>query len=852
MAGLTRRQTDLPIEAFADEIVAAVAADRALVLTAEPGAGKSSVVPLLVAEALGGPLGGPLADGDGRSGARPGDRVVVLEPRRLAARATAGRLAELLGEHRVGASVGLTIRGERRVSADTVIEVVTEAVLTGRLQRDPELAGVGAVVFDEFHERNLHSDLALAMAIEARATIRPDLAIVVMSATLDTGPVAALLGTGRVIEVPGRTFPVTTEHRPRPQPRRWAAAVADAAERALDASSGDVLVFVPGRREIAAVTKLLAAGRVAGRAQIVGLHGGSDGDAQRRALAGGGPGGSRRVIVATAVAETSVTIPGVETVVDGGQLRRARYDAATGLGRLETVHVTRFSADQRRGRAGRVGPGRCVRLWSEEDHRHLDDAVPPEIVDGDPLPIAFELARWGDADARSMPLLDHPGRERLAAGRRLLAQLDLVDDGGTVTDRGRRAGTLGVHPRIAALLLTAETLDLADVGATVAAVLDDDRFPDDADLVAETDGRWADLTGRARRLRRRLAEHDPPTGADDGGVRRASGRDGARARPGAGGRAQLEDLGRLLATAWPDRVAHRREGVGDRYLLATGREVALRAGDPLAGSDFLVVAEADGVVQRATVRRAVAVARTTVHEALADRIAWHDAVLWDDRTDTIRAERQQRLGAIVLHRAPLPNPPAEEVAAAITEGLRRIGLGLLRWTPSAEELRHRLAWLHDSAPDDWPPVDDDNLLARLEDWLDLSRCRSGRDVAAIDVAASLLTLLDWRQRAELETAAPRELPVPSGDGRRRRLDYASGRPVWPVRIQDLLGLDEHPTVGPTNAPSPVTIELLSPAGRPAQVTTDLPGFWRGSYADVRRDLRGRYPKHRWPEEPWNG
>ena len=816
---MKRRTTDLPVEAFAADIVDAIRADGALVLTAEPGAGKSSIVPLLVAEAL---------DEDG-------GQVVVLEPRRLAARATAARLAALLGEDEVGRSVGLTIRGEHRVSAGTVVEVVTEAVLTSRLQSDPELTGVGAVVFDEFHERNLHSDLSLAMAIEARATIRPDLAIVVMSATLDATPVAALLDTDRIVDVPGRTFPVDTTYRTRPDPRRWAAAVAEAAERGVQEWPGDVLVFVPGRREIADVTRLLAASSVGSRIEPIGLHGGSDGVAQRTAIGGRAKDGRTRVIVATAVAETSVTIPGIETVVDGGRLRRAKFDPNTGLGRLETVHVTRFSADQRRGRAGRLGPGRCIRLWSEEDHRLLDEAVPPEIVDGDPLPIAFELARWGDADARSLPLLDHPGVDRLAAGREVLHQLDLVDERGGLTDRGRRAGALGVHPRIGALLLTAEALGLADVGSKAAAVLDDDRFPTNADLTAEVEQRWRELADRAARVRRRLSR----------------GRsDMKRERNDNGGRAELAELGTLLATAWPDRIALRRKDGGDRYLVAAGRELVLPANDPLTGSPALVVAEADGVARAATIRRAVGIDRATIHDAVGDRIAWTESVTWDDRTDMIRAERQQRLGAIVLHRAPLPDPSSDRVAEAIADGLRRVGLDLLRWTERAERLRHRLAWLHEVAADDWPAVDDTTLLAGLGDWLDLSQCRSGSDVAAADVAASLLTLLDWRQRAELDSLAPEDLPLPGDGNRRRRLDYSSGRPVWPVRIQDLFGLDRHPTIGPPHAPTPVTIELLSPAGRQAQVTTDLPGFWRGSYADVRRDLRGRYPKHRWPVEPW--
>ena len=820
---LKRQRTDLPVEDFVDEITDAIG-NGSLVLTAEPGAGKSSIVPLLAAAAV-------------AEEAAP--RVLVLEPRRLAARATAQRLAELLNAE-LGGVVGLTMRGERRVSNRTVIEVMTEAVLTTRLQRDPELPGVGVIVFDEFHERNLHSDLGLAMALEARATIRPDLRLVVMSATLNTEPVSALLDTTQVIEVPGRTFPVETVNLARPSSSGWADAVAAAVDQALAEVDGDVLVFVPGRREITDVSRRIEG---AGRArpgptvEVIGLHGGSDGDAQRRALAGtrgSGP-GPRRVIVATSVAETSVTLPGIEAVVDGGLLRRARFDPGTGLGRLETRHVTRFSADQRRGRAGRLGPGRCYRLWSSEDHRLLDDAVPPEIVDGDPLPITFELARWGDPDGRDIPLLDHPGEARLEAGRRLLVDLGLLDDEGSLTARGTTAGALGVHPRVAALLLAADELDLLDLGATVAALLDDDRWPTTPDLAAEVEQRWSELQRRADQLRRRLR-----TGNNKGSGQSDRGRNDG------GGRRQLAELGTLLVAAWPDRIAAPRSSRPDQFLLASGREGFVDANGPLGSAEFLVVAEADGEARRARIRRAVAIDRATLHDAAGGRIMWTESVVWDDRDEKVRAERRQGIGAVVLHREPWPDPRPEMVADALATGLRRIGLDLLTWSDKALAIRHRLAWLHEVDPDGWPDVDDGALVDRIDEWLDLTRCSTAQDVAKLGVGSSLLSLLDWRQQAAFDEAAPVEINLP--DGRSRRLSYATGRPVLAARIQHLFGLDTHPRIGPRQ--TPVTIELLSPAGRPAQVTTDLPGFWRGSYAAVRRDLRGRYPKHAWPEEPW--
>lgn len=806
--------TGLPIEAARGAIEAEVCRTGAVVVRAEPGAGKSSLVPLFVANQIG------------------AGRVIVTEPRRLAARATATRLAELLGEP-VGRTVGLSMRGEHRVSDAARIEVVTEAVLTNRIQRDPELAGVAAVVFDEFHERNLHSDLGLAMTLEARAALRDDLAVVVMSATLDTERVASLIGAETVIDVPGRTFPVATHHLARPERARFAPAVADAVVTALAAVTGDVLSFVPGRREIDDVLTALAARGVGGRGsaggiECLGLHGSTPVEVQRSILRGtsaGGGGragrGGRRVIVATAVAETSLTVPGVEAVVDGGLLRRARFDPATGLGRLETGFVTAFAADQRRGRAGRVGPGVCWRLWSAEEHRHLDPSTPPEIVDGDPLPVAFELARWGDPWARSLPLLDHPGQARLEAAQRLLAGLGLADDGGRLTDGGRRAARLGLHPRLAVLVLVAEEQGCGELGRRVAALLDDDTWPDRPDLGAELERRWSSLAAPAARLAQRL---------------------------GSGGGAQLDDLGPLLVRAWPDRVGMARSDRPGRFLLSIGREVMVDGDDRLAGAPFVVVAEADGDPRAARVRRAVAVDRATVLAASGDRVEWVEHVAWDQRDDTLRAERQQRLGGLVLHRQPLPRPGAAAVAEALAVGLRTSGLGLLRWGERGASARARLAWLHQEDPAAWPDLGDEVLLARLDEWLDLSRCRSVADLRRIDATEAVLGLLTWEQRRQLDVLAPAELTPPGG--RARPVRYDSGRPVWSVRIQHLFGLDEHPAVGPNRVP--VAIELLSPADRPAQVTTDLSGFWRGSYRAVRADLRGRYPKHAWPEDPLAG
>ncbi len=793
----------LPIDPFLAEISAA-ASRGAVVLTAAPGAGKSTLVPLAVAKSVTG-------------------RILVLEPRRLAARATASRMAESLGES-VGRTVGLTIRGDRRVSERTRIEVVTEAILTQRLHRDPDLAGVGAVIFDEFHERNLHSDLGLAMAIEARSTLRPDLRIIVMSATMDVKPVARLLGDAEVFEIPGQVFAVQTFHLSRPAPRNWVAAVTDTVDRVLREVLGDVLVFVPGRGEITRVGTAISKLAVAERLEVIGLHGGSKAETHARVLSS--QRNRQRVIIATAVAETSVTIPGVEAVVDGGLLRRAIYHPETGLGRLETVHATRFAADQRRGRAGRLSPGVCYRLWSEADDRLLDNSTVPEIVDGDPVPLAFELMRWGDPDAVDLPLLDHPGRDRLLAGRAILETLGLCTEEGELTSAGEAAARLGTHPRTGALILAAQRHGMEELGAKVGALLDNDARPSDLDLEIEVDerGGTAAIRSGAKRLLSRLSEAGSPK------------REGFRG-------AEPASLGGLLALAWPDRVAIQRPGREGHYLLAAGREVELPHKSPLRGSEFLVIAEADGAASSARIRRAATVDRSELLAIIPPE--WEKVVQWDDRAGDVVSEYQQRIGAIILHRKPDPNPTAEEALEALIEGVRRKP-SMLRWPERAAELRQRLAWLHDVRPEEWPDVSDPALVPYLDGAIRSANATSLSKLQRVNLRQLLLEIVPWQIQGSVDSLAPSDIAIPGGH--RAPIDYSSGRPVLSIQIQRLFGMDKHPRIGPDE--SPLTIELLSPARRPAQVTHDLPGFWRGSYAAVRADLRGRYPKHKWPKQPY--
>lgn len=741
----------------------------------------------------------------------------MLQPRRLAARATANRLAKLLDES-LGDSIGLTMRGER-IDGQR-IEVATEAILTNRLHRDPELTGIGAVIFDEFHERNLHSDIGLAMALEARDALRPDLRIVVMSATIDPGPIAELLGPDTTtLDVEGRVFPIETTHRPRPTPAAWPDAVAAATLDASKQVNGDVLVFAPGRYEIDAIVERIS-GRVDG--EVVGLHGSSPSEVHRSVLQ---PATRRRVIVATSIAETSVTIPGIEAVVDGGLARRPRHDPATATNHLVTEFVSRFSAEQRRGRAGRTQSGICIRMWSAADHALLSDQAAPEITDGDPIQIAAELLRWGDLDGEQLRLIDRPDPGRLSVARSSMEWWGITKDQ-RLTDRGSAILALPVHPRIGALLETAATIGdpkLTSTAVETAAVLEDSRFPSNDDLEAEVKRRRSDreITRAIRRLRPLLDRFDRSTTDPD--------------------RTTPTSLPQLLALAWPDRIALPRPDDAGRLLMANGREVRLESNSMLRGAEAHVVVDTTVVEASGRVRRAVPIERADITRFHTPNTT--EIVEWN-RSDKLVASKQRRHGAITLHSEPVAKPSHTAVQQALRIGLRQRGLDVFRWTEKHRLIRTRLAWLHEQ-DDTWPDVSDDALLSDLDRWLDLASIKTIGALRSVQVGAKLLDLLDWEQRRAFDELAPLEMVTPVG--RSKRLDWTGERPTWPVRVQDLFGLDVHPTIGPRSAP--LTVELLSPAGRTTQTTTDLPGFWRGSYAAVRADLRGRYPKHAWPEDP---
>ncbi|TVQ56654.1 MAG: ATP-dependent helicase HrpB [Rhodobacteraceae bacterium] len=806
----------LPVDAALPALLAALGAGRNAVLEAPPGAGKTTRVPLAL-------LGEPWAAG----------RIVMLEPRRLAARAAAARMAATLGEP-VGLTVGFRIRGETRVSGATRIEVVTEGVLTRMLQADPGLDGVSAVIFDEIHERSLNADLGLAFCLESQAALRPDLRLIAMSATLDAGPLAALMGAARVV-AEGRTFPVETRWAAQPvdtrTPAALAAAVADATLAALDAD-GDVLAFLPGVGEIARAAARLTP-RLPGDVDLHTLHGDAPPGRQDAALAPA-PKGRRKVVLATAVAETSLTVEGVRVVVDAGRARRARFDPGSGMTRLVTERVSRAEADQRRGRAGRQGPGVCFRLWTKAEEGGFPAFALPEIAVADLAPLALDVAAWGAADPAALPFLDPPPAAAYAEAQALLRALGALDGDDRATSRGRALAAAPVHPRLARM-----AADCAEADRPTAAAL--------AGLLSDRDplrgtGAGADVARRLAAYARPASAPEAAPEADRAALARA--RETARRLHPAGGAVDPEAAGRVLALAYPDRIAQRRPGPEPRYRLSGGKGARLDAGDALAALPFLVAADLDGDPREARIRLAAALTRDEAEAAVPTETV--RLVGWDARARAVVARRERRLGALVVETTPLADVDPAETAAAMAEGVRTLGLDALPWTAAARSLRARLRWLASRRPDaESPDWSDAALLASLDDWLTpwLTGMRRAEDLARLDLAAVLRAALSREALALLDRAAPAALRTPAGPS--APIDYTADPPTAAVRPQWLFGLDAHPCVDG----APLRLDLVSPAGRPIAATSDLPGFWRGGWAETRKALRGRYPKHPWPEDP---
>jgi ATP-dependent helicase HrpB len=803
--------TDLPVRSALSGLATALDGAGTAVLVAPPGTGKTTLVPLALADRVDG-------------------TVLVAEPRRVAARAAARRMASLLGEQ-VGGSVGYSVRGDSRRSAATRVEVVTTGLLVRRLQADPELAGVSAVVLDECHERQLDTDLALAFTLDVRAALRPELELLAMSATAQAGRLAVLMGgeegPAPVVEATGAlhnvepvwcppTPPVAPPHGLSVDPRLLAA-VADTVRRALAETSGDVLVFLPGAAEIGRVAGLL--GTV--EADVRPLYGRLPAAEQDAALTAGP---RRRVVLATDVAETSLTVPGVRTVVDAGLARVPRFDVARGMGALATVRVSRASAVQRAGRAGREAPGRVYRLWSPAEHDRLPAAAEPEIAGADLTGLALELACWGAPDGDGLALPDAPPVAAFDVARATLRGLGAVDDAGRVTARGRSLTAVGAHPRLARALLDGAPLVGRRRAAEIVALLSADVPTRSDDLVAA----WRDL--------RRTPDH---RWRDE--VARLS-----RSAPPASDTRLTDDVaaGLVVGLAHPEWIARRRPNAERTYLLAAGTGAELPRGTALAGAEWLAVAAADRSPGRrdARVRSAVAIDEATALEAGAVAHTDRPEVTW--RNGDVTAARVERLGAIVLTERPLASPDPALLAAAVAEGLRAEGLGLLRWTPAATALRERLAAAHAGLGEPWPAVDDGALLATLAGSPAISGARSRRDLGRVDLVTALRSLVPWQLAGRLDELVPERIEVPTGS--RVRIDYSDPEvPTLSVRVQEVFGWSATPVV----AGRPLRLQLLSPAARVVATTTDLAGFWSTGYPAVRSELRGRYPRHPWPEDP---
>ena len=815
--------SQLPIEPLLPDIRAELDSASNLVLEAPPGAGKTTLVPLALRTA----------------GWAKGGKIIVLEPRRLAARAAAHRMAALIDEP-VGETVGYRVRLDRRVGPRTRIECVTTGLFLRQLQADPGLAGVEAVLFDEFHERAIEADLALAFCLEAQAGLRPDLRLVVMSATLDGAAVARLLPGGRTIRSAGRAFPVETLHLGDDPAKRIEDRVVGAVLQALSAQAeGDLLVFLPGTAEIRRVQTGLGDRLADSATRILPLHGDLPLADQDRALKRD-EGGRRKIVLATSIAETSLTIEGIRVVIDSGLRRSTRFDPASAMTRLVTGRVSLAAADQRRGRAGRTAPGICYRLWSAAAERAFAAFAPPEILAVDLAPLALELAAWGIGDPAALALLDPPPAAALAQAQDLLRQLGALESTGRITPHGKAMAELGVHPRLAHMMLAGKARELGSLACDIAALLSE------RDLLK---GRQNDVD-----LRHRVdLLHGNERGEIDRSVRDRVARSAEDWRRQLGIRRDPDPhraaIGPLVALAYPDRLAQRRGGTG-QFRLSSGRGALLPPTDPLASGDFLAIAALDGDKREARVFLAAPIGRAEIEAEFAAAIGQQAFVAWNSRLEAVEAKQERRLWSLVLDEKPLARPSPEAVTAAMIAGIREMGLACLPWTPELETLRARIAFLRGVAEScwTWPDLSDAALGESLETWLApyLSGCSRRAHLAAVDLKSALLSGLDWAQRQALDDLAPTHLTVPSGS--HLPLAYRDQPvPVLAVRLQEMFGATETPRIAGGRVQ--VLLHLLSPARRPVQITRDLASFWASGYRAVKADLRGQYPKHHWPDDP---
>ena len=809
---------DLPVVDVLPDLAAALEHHGSALLVAPPGAGKTTVAPLW------------LIDQPWLAG-----RIVMLEPRRLATRAAAQRMAVLLGTE-VGGLVGYQTRDERHIGRDTRIEVVTEGVLTRRLQNDPELPGVGLVIFDEVHERNVPTDVGLAFALDARDTVRPDLRILAMSATPDVSKLIAVLGDAPTIESVGRTFPVDLRWLPMMKGTRVEQATGEAVLRALREESGDVLVFLPGIGEIRRVEQFLN-DRVGPDVDVRLLAGALSLAEQDVALMPSSI-GRRRVVLSTDIAESSLTVSGVRVVVDAGLARVPRHDLGSGMTRLTTVSTSRASADQRAGRAGRTEPGVTYRLWSKLEHATRRAHLEAEITQVDLAGVALELATWG-TPIGDLRFIDSPPARALQQAHELLVRLGALDGDSRPTSNGRAMLALPLHPRLARMVIASPDADQG-LACVIAAILDERDV-----LRGRADELPADLALRVRIV----CGYDYHERADRRDISRVRDRAHDIGRR-CGAHVDLaniaaEHTGATLALAFPDRVAVRRRQAG-QFQMRTGNGAWVAATDTLANEEFIVAADLDGNRSGARVRSGAGISGAEVISSLGDEIERQHVLTWDKQRDDLVVHETVRLGSMLLDEQFRPAPNGEDTVAALVERVQATRLGVLNWSPGAQQLRRRLALAAEHLGGDWPDASDKTLIATMDHWLVpfLSRATNRADLAAADVEMMLTTMLSWDQQIQLATAVPMTLTTAAG--RTVLIDYDRDNPTVSVRVQDMFGTVTHPTIAND---VPLTIELLSPADRPIQITNDLPGFWTGSWSMVRKDLAGRYPKHQWPVDP---
>ncbi|MBB4361853.1 ATP-dependent helicase HrpB [Bradyrhizobium sp. CIR18] len=804
--------TPLPIDAVLDDLSRTLEANNAAVLVAPPGAGKTTRVPLALLDA-------PWAKDK---------KIIVLEPRRIAARASADRMAKSLGE-RAGETVGYRVRFGSKISRTTRIEVVTEGIFTRQILDDPELSGVAAVLFDEFHERSLDADMGLALARDAQTGLREDLRILVMSATLDGARVAKLLGDAPVVASEGRAFPVETRYLGRKADAPVERQMADAIASALRADSGSVLAFLPGAAEIRRTQNFLSERVQDASIEIVPLFGALDAAVQDRAIAPA-PKGTRKVVLATSIAETSLTIEGVRIVVDSGLARVPRYEPDIGLTRLETVRAARAAVDQRRGRAGRTEPGICYRLWDEPQTASLAPYTQPEILSADLSSLVLDLAQWGVSDPAALSFLDPPPAPAWKEAKSLLSELNALDGDGRITAEGKSLRALALPPRLARMIVDSHRAGEGEAAAEIAAIITERGLGGDS----------VDLEHRRDQFRR---DRSPRAGSARDLARRWASQVAASEKAG-----PQDDLstGLMLAYAFPDRVARNR-GNGS-FVLANGRGAAVEQTSSLARAPYIAIGEMTGTAASGRILLAAQITESEIERHFAEHIESADEISFDRGAMALRARRKRVLHAITLSEATLAVSPSEDTARIFADGLIAAGLDRLPWSKAAKQWRDRVLFLRKAEGDSWPDLSDEGLIARRDDWLvpALYDKIALKDVSPGDLSDALMALLPWEMRARLEREAPTHFEAPTGSV--LAIDYeAEQGPTIAVRLQELFGLNSHPSIAAGKVP--LVLELLSPAQRPVQVTRDLPSFWRGSYAAVRSDLRGRYPRHPWPDDP---